>query len=48
MKTREEMKTLVNDYYLSLPLINDEALDEFMVELLNYFNETGIGAINES
>jgi hypothetical protein len=38
MKTKDEMKTLVANYYLSLPVINDEALDEFMNELLNYFD----------
>lgn len=39
MKTKEEMGKLVAEYYLSLPLINDEALDDFMSELLNYFEE---------
>lgn len=40
MKTKEEMKKLVTEYYLSLPIINDEALDDFMSELLNYFEGT--------
>lgn len=38
MKTKEEMRQLVNNYYLSMPVIADEALDEFVNELIEYFN----------
>lgn len=48
MKTKNEMKALVNSYYLSLPLINDDLLDDFLNDLLVYFNETEKEVSNES
>lgn len=38
MKTKEEMRQLVDNYYLSMPMIADEALDEFIHELIEYFH----------
>ena len=43
MKTKEEMRRLVNDYYLSLPVITDSLLDNLLMDLLIYFNETEEG-----
>lgn len=42
------MKTLVNNYYLSLPLITDSLLDDLLIDLLIYFNETEKEKQNES
>lgn len=41
MKTKEEMRMVVDKYYLSLPLVADEALDEFVNELIMYFHGDG-------
>jgi hypothetical protein len=48
MKTKKEMKTLVNNYYLSLPVITDNQLDDLLIDLLIYFNETEKEVQNES
>ncbi len=37
MKTKQEMLKLTQEYFLSLPLINDEVLEEFVIEVLSYF-----------
>ena len=42
------MKTLVNNYYLSLPVITDNLIDDLLIDLLIYFNETEEEVQNES
>lgn len=37
MKTKQEMLKLTQEYFLSLPMLNDEALNEFVIEVLSYF-----------